>query len=152
MNTSQTTTGICCPLTGFNFFLNREFITGSLVMVIWSNLFSFFWHSKIMGEAYQATASLWRGPQDMDTLALNSGISLMAIIATYIFMKGYEGTGWREGLRFGILISLLFLGMGLITFATQPMPANIIKMWALGDLIMFSVGGIILSAMVKKKC
>lgn len=152
MTTSQTEcSGFCCPLTGFKFFMNKTFIMGSIAMIIWTNLFSWFWHGNILGEAYRATSQLWRGPQEMDPLTLNGGLSLMAVIATYIFMKGYEGTGWREGLRFGIIITLMFLGMGLVTYATQPIPRDIIFMWTLGDFIMYSVGAIILSVMFKNK-
>lgn len=103
-----------------------------------------------MSPTYQATSQLWRAPQEMITPALNGGMSLLAIIATYVFMKGYEGTGWREGLRFGILMALLFLGLGLITYATQPIPLDIIKMWALGDLIQYTLGGIILSLVFRR--
>jgi hypothetical protein len=141
---------IVCPLTGFKFFLNKNFLVGALLMVVWSNLFSWFWHGNIMAELYQSTAQLWRAPTEMNPLVLNGGISLMAVIAAYIFMKGYEGTGWREGLRFGILVTLFFGGMGLITFATQPMPWDVIKMWAFGDFLLYSIGGILLTTIYKK--
>lgn len=151
MTTMETNCGgFACPLTGFKFYYNKLFVTGSIVMIVWFNLFSWFWHGNILAADYQATAPLWRAPQDMGTLALNGGISLMAVIATYIFMKGYEGTGWKEGLRFGILLTVLFLGMGLVTFATQPIPQNIITMWTLGDLIQYSVGGMLLCYVFRK--
>lgn len=151
MTTSEThCSGFSCPITGFNFFWNKLFVMGSVAMIVWTNLFSWFWHGNIMAASYQSTATLWRGPQEMVIPALNGGISLMAVIATYIFMKGYEATGWKEGLRFGILITALLLGLGLVTYATQPIPREIIQMWALGDLIQYSVGGILLSFIFKK--
>ena len=148
MNT-ECSSGFVCPLTGFRFFLNKSFLIGAAVMIVWANLFSWFWHGSYMAEAYQATANLWRGPDQMITSALNGGISLLAFVATYIFMKGYEGTGWREGLRFGVIVTLFFVGLGLVTYATQPIPQNIIVMWSIGDFIMYSVGGIILSYLFK---
>ena len=122
----------------------------ALTMVVWANLFAWFWHGSVLAQTYQATAQLWRTPAEMKQGALNGGLALMAFIATCIFIKGYEGTGWREGLRFGILIALLFFGLGLITYATQPIPFSIIGMWALGDLITYSVGGIFLSIFIGK--
>lgn len=105
-----------------------------------------------MAEMYQQTAQLWRPPTEMIVPALNGGLTLMAIVATFIFMKGYEGRDAKEGLRFGILITLMFLGLGLITHATQPIPMSIIWMWTLGDLILYSVGGTMLAMYCKKQC
>ena len=143
--------GFVCPITGFKFCINTKFLIAALVMIVWTNLFAWFWHGVYMSASYQATAALWRGPQDMNQGALNGGLALMAFMVTYIFAKGYEGTGWKEGLRFGILITLFLFGLGLVTYATQPIPFSMIGMWAVGDLITYSVGGIILSRLVKSR-
>ena len=119
-------------------------------MIVWTSLFSWFWHGKVMKEAYIATASLWRPEAEMIGGALHGGMALSAVIATYIFIKGYEGRGIKEGLRFGIIITLLFSGCLLIAHATQPIPMSIIQMWALGDLIMYSLGGVLLGMLMKK--
>lgn len=148
---TSSSSGITCPITGFQFFLNKKFLVGSIISIIWFNLFSCFWHGSVLMGAYEASASLWRGPQEMNPMLLNGGISIMAIFATYIFMKGYSGTGMREGLRFGIIMTLLFAGLGMVTFATQPIPRDIIQMWVLGDLIQYSVGGMILAMYFGKK-
>jgi hypothetical protein len=113
-------------------------------MIIWVNAFAWFWHTVILSESYKATAQLWRGPDQMCPFTLTLGLSLMAFIATYIFKKGYEGTGWREGLRFGILVTLFLGGLGLVNLATQPIPGSLIGMWILGDFITYTVGGIFL--------
>jgi len=138
-------TCIVCPLTGFNIYFNKKFIIGALITVVWFNVFASIWHGMVMAEAYSATSTLWRNPSEMDPLLLNGGLSVLAFFASYIFMKGYSGTGIREGIRFGIIMTLLFLGLGLVTNATQPIPWSIIQMWVLGDLIQYSVGGILLA-------
>lgn len=141
-----------CPITGFKFCIKPRFLVAALVMIVWTNLFAWFWHGSYLASSYQATASLWRAPADMQQGVLSGGLALMAFFATYIFSKGYEGTGWKEGLRFGILITLFLFGLGLVTYATQPIPFSLIEMWALGDLITYSVGGILLSLLIDKCC
>ncbi|MBX7136426.1 MAG: hypothetical protein K1X83_00480 [Oligoflexia bacterium] len=142
--------GFKCPLTGFQFCFNKAFVVAALILVVWNNLFAWYWHGVLLSPFYQATAALWRAPAEMKTAALNGGIALFSIMAAYIFVKGYEGRGWREGLRFGIIMTLMFFGMGLVTYATQPIPFDIILRWSLGDLISYSIGGILLTFILPK--
>ena len=150
--TPSCTTGLTCPITGFNFYLNKKLIISSIIMIVWSNLFACFWHGYVMKGMYLETAGLWRPESEMNLSCLNGGISLVAFIATYIFLKGYQGSGPKEGLRFGILMGLLFLGVGLIAHATQPIPMQIIAMWSIGDFITYSIGTIIISALASRCC
>lgn len=144
--------GFCCPITGFRFCCNKKFVISALVMIVWVNLFSWIWHGNVMSGMYQQTANLWRSQADMRVVELNLGLTLSAIVAAYIFMKGYEGSGFKEGLRFGIILTALFSGMGLVTHATQPIPYIVIVMWCLGDLIMYSLGGMLLSGLYCRMC
>ena len=148
--TSSNTPAFVCPITGFKFCFKPRFFGAALLMIVWANLFAWFWHGSFLAPDYQATAALWRAPAEMNQGALSAGLALMAFMATYIFAKGYQGSGWKEGLRFGILVSLFLFGLGLITYATQPIPFSIIALWALGDLITYTVGGIVLSLLMGK--
>ena len=151
---SKCACGCCsCPITGINF--SKKFFVGSLIMVVWTNMFSWLWHGKVLGGRYMETASLWRSQDEMSIRcwAITLGISLSAIIATHIFYKGYEGKGMGEGIRFGLIISLLFSGMLLVTYATQPIPNDILGMWFLGDLVSYSLGAMFLALHFNKgKC
>ena len=139
--------GLVCPFTGICF--SGRFLCGAGAMVIWMNLFSFLWHGKVLQGRYMETASLWRPEGEMVGWAITAGISLSAFIATFIFTKGFEGKGMFEGARFGIVMTLLFGGMGLVTYATQPIPSDILIMWAFGDLLGYSLGGILLGFIFK---
>ena len=79
-------------------------------MAVWLNIFSWFWHGKMMSEIYASTASLWRPEAEMRGDLIGLGLLISAFFSTFIFMKGYEGAGMKEGIRFGIIMSLLFLG------------------------------------------
>lgn len=144
--------GITCPITGFNFSINFQFLKSAILMIVWVTLFSMFWHGNVMSGRYMETAQLWRPTDQMDFNLITIGNIIIGFFSAYIFCQGYKGTGVKEGLRFGILITLLFSGLALITSATQPIPASIIKMWVLGDFIMFSAGGIFLTLTCKKCC
>jgi hypothetical protein len=150
---SKSKSGFTCPLTGFNFCFNSNFTLAATVMIVWLNLFSWFWHGNVMKARYIETALLWRPEAEMKAWAITLGISLSAFIATYVFAKGFEGKGIKEGLRFGILITLLFSSGYLIAHATQPIPEDIIGMWIIGDFLGYSLGSILLGYVLKKdKC
>lgn len=136
--------GLCCPLTGFKFGFNKKFVIGFILMAVWLNIFSWFWHGKMMTEIYASTANLWRPEAEMRGDLIGLGLLVSAFFSTFIFMKGYEGTGMREGIRFGIIIAFLFLGSTIIAYATQPIPKTVITLWFLGDLLAYIIGGVFL--------
>jgi hypothetical protein len=58
--------------------------------------------------------------------------------------------GWLSGLKNGILILSPLAAATLIVFATQPIPADILQMWALGDLLQGAIAGAALG--LAKRC
>ena len=116
-NTSKC--GVTCPLTGFCFYFNKTFLYCFIFMLIWVNGFSFFWHSSVMGEMYKETASLWRIEGAMIQWSLFLGLGIFAFFSTYVFLQGYKGSGIKEGLRFGIILSFLFTGMLFIPIGIE---------------------------------
>ena len=56
------------------------------------------------------------------------------MVFTFIFVKGYQGLGIREGLRFGIYVTwLVAVPNVLYQYATQPVPSMLAAKWvALG--------------------
>ncbi|MDD9912886.1 MAG: hypothetical protein OXR68_04660 [Alphaproteobacteria bacterium] len=139
--------GFACPITGFSLCCKPQIIIGMVIMAVWFTVVAWVWHGMIMADMYQQTANLWRPHPEMQSMLgwLNGGIILMAVIAAIIFKAGFTNTGWREGLRFGILFTLLVTGVMMITYATQPVPAKILQMWVIGDFISYAGGGILLS-------
>jgi len=73
------------------------------------------------------------------------GQLVISVMFCFIFLKGYENKGVMEGVRYGGLISLLFIGPNLIFYAVQPLPLNLIVYWSIGGLIEVMIAGAILA-------
>lgn len=140
-----------CPCTGVA--LNKKTAVGAAVMVVWTWLASNIWHGVIMADIYQNTAYLWRPVEQMQSTVgvLTLGLLIMGVIASVIFQHGYKGGGWKEGARFGLTLSLLFVGVYFIIYATQPFTKEILVYWFAGDLLVFVPGGIALAKVFDRK-
>jgi hypothetical protein len=121
-------------------------------------VFAFIWasnfliHGLILKSAYAATASLWRPEAEMCKffMYLLGGQLVISIFFSWIFAKGYEGKGWQEGVRFGLLIGLFSCGPTLISYAVSPLPCSIACAWMGLGLIQYVLAGIVASLIYKK--
>lgn len=136
-------------LKGIN---KKRFVLATIAVFVFIVLTNIVIHHFIMGSIYDATATLWRPKPEMGDYRvwLFLGQLIVAKFFTLIFIKGYEGKGWIEGVRFGLWMGLFCIGGNLIAYATQPMTCEIICMWsALGTLQFMGAG--VVAALVYKR-
>jgi hypothetical protein len=75
---------------------------------------------------------------------------LVAFMFTYIFVKGREGKGIQEGVRFGIIIWLFVtVPTGLGAWMMFPIAMALIVKWILMGLLLNLVSGILAAAIYK---
>ena len=76
----------------------KKFILASIVVFIVYEILNYVIHSFILGNAYMATASLWRPMEEMNSMMwiMWLGDLVKAFVFVYIFTKGIEGKGWAE--------------------------------------------------------
>ena len=87
----------------------KRFILATLAVFIAGMILDYLVHMVILKGAYEALASIWR--TDMNSLMwlMYVGSLIFAFLFIYIFIKGYEGKGIMEGVRYGLIIGLFFL-------------------------------------------
>jgi hypothetical protein len=72
------------------------------------------------------------------------------LMFTYIFVKGREGKGLAEGVRFGIIIWLFMnLPMNVSMWVMLPIGWQIILRWILFGLLEMLIAGILVAAIYK---
>jgi hypothetical protein len=75
---------------------------------------------------------------------------VFSFLMMYVFVKGYEGRGIPEGVRFGILIGLMTNGMGAFyQYAVYPLPFSLIMQWFGYGLVEFIIAGIAAAAIYR---
>ncbi len=76
--------------------------------------------------------------------------ALVAFMFTYIFVKGREGKGIQEGVRFGIIIWLFVtVPTGLGAWMLFPIPMALVVRWVLNGLLLNLISGILAAAIYK---
>jgi len=139
-------TGIC---SGVNCKRLVPAILAVLAVIFISN---YFIHGKLLEGAYQATANIWRTDTEMKSHCawMFLGQALIAVFFTLIFAKGHEGKGLMEGVRFGLLIGLFYVGHFFIQYVTTPIPRSLLMAWVTLGMIQMILAGIVASLVYKK--
>lgn len=109
-------------------------------------------HWVILSPVYATLASLWR--QDMMSYMWIMYIAglIMTFLFIYIFIKGYEGKGIMEGIRFGLVIGLFMqIPSAFGGYAMYPIPFSLALQWFIYGMIEFIVAGIIAAAIYRPK-
>jgi hypothetical protein len=76
--------------------------------------------------------------------------ALAALMFTYIFVKGYEGKGIPEGVRFGVVIWLFAtVPTGLGAWMMFPLPLAEVVKWIFNGLFLNLVSGIVAAAVYR---
>jgi hypothetical protein len=75
---------------------------------------------------------------------------LVALLFTYIFIKGREGKGIMEGVRYGIIMWLFVsVPMSHAYYAVIAIPYSLCLAWCASGLIQILVAGILVAAIYK---
>lgn len=88
----------------------KKFILTGLVVFIVMYILDYLFHGMIMQKYYKEILDLLRPEDKMLTYlpAMLLGQIIIAFGFTYIFIKGYEGRGIKEGVKFGLIIGIFF--------------------------------------------
>ena len=107
-------------------------------------------HGLILGKDYQALSHIWR-PDMMDKMwIMFISTAIFSLFFVYIFIKGREGKGVMEGLRYGIIVGLLMNGVGLLSqYVVYPVPFELVSKWFVFSMIQFILYGIIAALIYK---
>lgn len=131
----------------------KRFMLAAVVVFVFVFLYEWVFHGMLMADMYAQTANLWRSEADMEAkfMYLVAGQLLFAVMITWVFIRGYENRGIGEGLRFGIIMTLLLNAPMLVMYAVAPYPEMMVFGWVAGSLVECLVIGVLLALLYKPK-
>lgn len=128
----------------------KSFSICFIVIYILGGILNYIVHGVILMDTYESLSGLWR--TDMDRLMWLQWVTpiFYTFFFIYIFVKGREGKGFLEGLRYGLII-WAFLSIPSIygQYMVYPLPYSLILQWVLYDLIILVILGITVSLLYK---
>ncbi|MBN1826685.1 MAG: hypothetical protein JW958_10490 [Candidatus Eisenbacteria bacterium] len=129
----------------------RFWIASAVLFIVWMIL-DYLFHEVLLGDAYRATPGLWRSPEEMSRLMplMGLGTLIYCVFFVFVFSKGREGKGIREGLRFGLSIGILFSApMAIGSYVSMPLTGWLAGMWFVIGMVENLVGGAITAAIYR---
>lgn len=128
----------------------KRFWLASAVVYVVYQVLDFVVSKVFMKSANDSLQSLWR-PDLMSKIWVMYVVGvLVAVLFTYIFVKGREGKGIAEGVRYGIMIWLFTsVPMGVTLWVFLPIPHMIILQGLIYALIEMLVIGILVAVIYK---
>lgn len=130
----------------------KRFLTASLAVLVAVQVMEFLINTVFMKTAMESLKSLWR-PDMASKMWAGYVVSVMvSLLFTYIFIKGREGKGIQEGVRFGIIIWLFWaVPMNVSMYVMLPIPYPIVVRWILFSLLEMLIAGILVAVIYKPK-
>jgi len=139
------------PRSGKEGVMNwKRFFIASAVVFVAVQVMEYVINNIILMSQYEALKDMWRPDMQSKMWIMYLVGVLVALLFTYIFVKGREGKGIAEGIRYGIII-WLFVGvpMSLGFWIMLPIPFKLALWWIIFSLLEYLVAGILVAAIYK---
>jgi len=122
----------------------KRYVLISILVCVIFFIIEIFQHVTILGNSYSLNPELMRtGGADIMVLNIIGGL-IFSFLFCYIFIKGYERKGIKEGVRFGIVIgAFIWFPKMIFDYANFNYPGSWPLIWFIFGLIGTVIGGII---------
>jgi hypothetical protein len=129
----------------------QKFFIAFVVAFVFVFFFGFVWHGLLMKSAYMEIESHYRAHDDMIWPSLILGHAVMAFFLTWIYARFAGAGGAGAGMRLGLLIGLVCVGVHFIRFAVEPLTTKILILGGVGDVLEFAIAGALVGAIYKPR-
>lgn len=122
-------------------------LAGWVVIFATDFLIHHFW----LGPVYEATKSIWRPEEEMQTRMCWMFVAQFLIVATFVIVwaKGFAGRSMGAAVIFGLLMGVFQQTWALILFVVLPIPGELAVKWLIGGLVQAVLLGIVTSLVYK---
>jgi hypothetical protein len=127
-----------------------KFFISFIVIYVVGGILNYLIHNVLLMDTYMALASMWR--PDMQRLRWLQFVTPLfwCFFFIYIFVRGYQGRGLMEGVRFGLIIwGFTSIPMTYGQYMVYPLPYSLVWKWLGADLVSLLVSGILVALIYK---
>jgi len=113
------------------------------VFVLWTVL-DFVVHVVLLTGLYEATADMWRPPEEAKRVLSSVAVLVFAFAFVYIYAQYIEPRSIAIGFQYGLLLGIgVGVSMGFGMYAYMPIPYEMALAWCLGRVVEFATAGLI---------
>ncbi len=128
--------------------MNKKFWMSFVATYIVYEILEFVVHGVLLKSSYtsEAVMKIMRPEADVKMWLLYVVGLFFIFFFCWIFVKGNEGKGLMEGVRYGLYVGLMVsVPMAYATYATQPIPYSLALQWFIYGLIEIIIIGAVLA-------
>jgi hypothetical protein len=142
----------CCE-TWLGHLHIKSFVGAYAAVFVWMVAIEMFLHGTCFKPLYDQTPHLWRTPADMQANIgwLLLGYFVIAKTFVYIYTRGVEGKGWREGARYGVLMAFILGAAMAMSYAWMPISGRLAVYWFITPFVVLVPAGILTALIYKPK-
>ena len=134
----------------------KRLLLAALVAYIFLQVSDFVLHGALMSGAYEPLAQIGVFRTETEMMPYLWVMFLTGIVFsfffTFIFVKGYEGRGIAEGIRYGLYITVFWSFVNAFnSFTIYPIPYSMVWSWIFIGLFQLVVMGILVALIYKPK-
>lgn len=129
----------------------KRFILASIIVFVVYEVINYIVHMLLLSNQYMALMELWRSDMEQKMWIMYIATLIFSFLFVYIYIKGYEGKGIIEGVRYGLILGLLVNVVGMFNqYVVYPIPLGLIIQWFIYGMIQFIICGIVAAALYRE--
>ena len=128
----------------------RRYLAATLAVFVVSVGLGYVVNGVLLQSTYASIHGVWR-PDILSKMWINAvNDFILSFVFVYLFVKGYEGRGILEGVRFGLLMGLVFaIPAAYGTYVIIPIPYYLALEWFLYGMAQTVIIGMVAAAIYK---
>ena len=129
----------------------KKYIIASIAVYIVLMILDFIIHGVILADTYMTMEGVWR--TDMESFMWIMWVTSLVFSFgfVFIFTKGFEGKGMAEGIRYGLIMGIFVMFIGMFNqYATYPISLSLAIQWFIYGLIELMIAGAVTALIYKK--
>ncbi len=120
-----------------------------VILVLWL-IVDFIFHQVLLVSTYEATANLWRAPEEMSIPLMHSVALVFIICFVAIYGLLIKDKCLATGLKFGLLLGIASgVTMGLGSYSYMPIPLSLGLCWMASRVIEMVIAGLVVGLIMK---
>ncbi len=128
----------------------KRYLLASVAVFVVGVVFDFLVHGVALKPVYEALKDVWRPDMESIMWTMYPVGLVCSFLFVYIFIKGYEGKGVIEGLRFGLFLGgYVGIGMAFGSYMMIKIPFSLAIQWLLASVLGLMLQGAAAAAIYK---
>ncbi len=130
----------------------KSFAITVVVLYVLQQVLGYLMHQVWLTPVYDELAAVFRPRAEMDQMLwiFFATSAVWVLVFTYIFVRGREGKGIMEGVRYGALMGLFYnLTIAYDSYVIYPITSSLALKWFLGGIAISIILGVVASLVYK---